>query len=685
MKLSADKILLAAIPFVILVIVFILVVSLRQSRRLKDTAQAASHTEQVLLHTQRIVKGAVENETGARGFVITGKEEFLEPANQSLKEMYDAVDTLKRIIADSDNAKQWTDTFVRYIDERARISDSMIGLRRQYGFETAATLVATGVGKQYTDRIRQMAAIVEQSEEARLHQIKSENDKAIRQMNMVLYGVLVGVLLLSIIIIHWIRTVIVRQRVNERKFLALLDAAPDATVIVDQAGIIRMANLQSEQMFGYSRNELIGKRVEVLIPDDLHARHLKHREAFGKMAKARSMGAGIELKAIRKDKTPFPVEISLSPIQTNEGLLVSAAVRDITDRKKSEEKFRSLLNSAPDATVIVGEDGRIQMINHQTENLFGYSREELVGQRVEMLIPAELHDRHKQHRSDFVKAARVRSMGAGIQLNAVKKGGQRFPVEISLSPIQTEEGLLVSAAIRDVTTRQRLEDELKKSNAELEAFTYSVSHDLRAPLRGIIGFTAILEEDYTDKLDDEARRITGVIKNNTMRMGHLIDDLLAFSRLGRQEVIKTSVNMTALINDIITEMQSNENMPPVDWVIHELPVVYADINLLRQVGVNLVSNAIKYSGNRERPRIEIGSFNHEGQTAFYIKDNGVGFDDKYKNKLFKVFQRLHTAQEFEGTGVGLALVEKIVSRHGGKVWAEATLGEGAIFYFSLPD
>ena len=228
--------------------------------------------------------------------------------------------------------------------------------------------------------------------------------------------------------------------------------------------------------------------------------------------------------------------------------------------------------------------------------------------------------------------------------------------------------------------------QLESVNKELEAFSYSISHDLRAPLRAIIGFSAILEEDYSSKLDKEARRITSVIKKNAGTMGQLIDDLLAFSRIARQDMIKASVDNDEMVKEIIDnlEIAAQYDHAKINWVIVPLPPVYADMNTIRQVWVNLISNAVKYSSKKETPHIEIGSFMKEGQIVFFIKDNGVGFDEKYRNKLFKVFQRLHSADEFEGTGVGLALVEKIVSKHMGKVWAEAVVDTGATFYFSLP-
>ena len=227
-------------------------------------------------------------------------------------------------------------------------------------------------------------------------------------------------------------------------------------------------------------------------------------------------------------------------------------------------------------------------------------------------------------------------------------------------------------------------EELELVNKELEAFSYSISHDLRAPLRGVIGFGTLLEEDYGNKLDDEGRRLLTVIKRNALKMGHLIDDLLAFSRIRRQDIKKTNIAMTDLVREVIQELLPEDKKSAIQCIVHEMPDMKGGVNAMRQVWVNLVSNAFKYSAKKDEPVIEIGPATMDGQAVFYIRDNGVGFDEKYKNKLFKVFQRLHRPEEFEGTGDGLAIVEKIISKHGGKVWAEAEENKGACFYFSLP-
>lgn len=228
-------------------------------------------------------------------------------------------------------------------------------------------------------------------------------------------------------------------------------------------------------------------------------------------------------------------------------------------------------------------------------------------------------------------------------------------------------------------------DQLQKANEEMSAFTYSVSHDLRAPLRGIIGFTRILEEEYTNKLDDEAKRITAIISKNAKSMGDLIDDLLRFSRISKQELKKIVFDTNSLIEKIINEqIEAKIFDTKIQWKIDTLQPTFGDPTTIRQVWFNLISNAIKYSGNKSESVIEIGCYSQNKQIVFFIKDNGVGFDIKYGDKLFKIFQRLHNSAEFEGTGIGLAIVEKIISRHGGKVWADGIVNQGACFSFSLP-
>jgi PAS domain S-box-containing protein len=643
-----------------------------------------------------------------------------------------------------------------------------------------------------------------------------------------------------------------RKRAEEHLRL-VVEAAPNPMLLVDKAGAISLANAQAQRLFGYERGELIGQPIEKLVPKRYRGAHPGRRSSYLAAPTARSMGAGGDLFGLRKDGVEVPIEIGLNPITTPQGEFVLAAIVDVTERKRSEQRLRAVVEAAPNAMVLIDSAGRVALTNAQAERLFGYRREELFGQSVEKLVPKRFRGIHVGQRDAYLSAPTTRSMGAGRDLYGLRKDGTEVPIEIGLNPLTTADGNFVLAAIIDITERKRAEKlrhhnsefgqhalgavdlrQLKQEAAELvarlidapfvrigvldaarsavifmagvgwpaeyiydhsvdvssstqtaesirtgrpvvidqigvgspltpsfesmergmvssatfpirgrdavlgllhvgttaphtftqdevaflsaiatiiglaierdrreqqiarlnselqhrydemESFSYSVAHDLRAPLRSVSGFATALEEDFGETLADEAKRYIGLIEKGATQMSGLIDALLLLSRVSRQEFSPSSFDLSAAADALVFELRTAEPARNVVTTIQPGLMVSGDAALLRLVLQNLIGNAWKFTRDRDPATIAFCGTRAEGVWTLSVKDNGVGFSTIYPEELFMPFKRLH-GKSFEGTGIGLATVERIIRRHGGRVWAESEPGVGSTFYFTISE
>lgn len=363
--------------------------------------------------------------------------------------------------------------------------------------------------------------------------------------------------------------------------------------------------------------------------------------------------------------------------------------RRIAELGAAEERFQRVVESAPNAIVKVDASRNIMLVNQQTERLFGYSREELLGRPIETLVPRRARDEHPENVARFLAAPAVREMGANRDLFAVRKDGVEVPVEIGLTPVETPNGQHVLASIIDITERkaaeaerERLITDLRRSNDELAQFAYVASHDLQEPLRTVVSFTELLDKRYSDELDEKGQKYLGYIVDGGTRMSELITDLLAFSRVGTHGKPMAPVDIDKVVDNALKNLESAVASSGAEVSRDELPTLIGDETQLTQLFQNLLSNAIKFRQADVAPRIRIEVEDEGGETVFVVRDNGIGIDPEYHEVVMRPFQRLHSRQEYDGSGIGLAIAKKIVERHGGRIWLEPT-DEGTTFRFAL--
>jgi PAS domain S-box-containing protein len=501
----------------------------------------------------------------------------------------------------------------------------------------------------------------------------------------------------------------------------LLQSLVQAVVVIDAQGIILLVNNRAEELFGYRMEELVGKRHNILLPERFHNVHDAHMAQYFKGPKIRPMGIGMDLVALRKDGSEFPVEISLSFVQTSDGILIMSLVTDITIRKEADEALKHRADELDSLNTELikteAERKQIEAVLHKNEEQFRVlvtatsdvlyhmssdwsEMRQLSGRNffVDLLKPTRtwlqdyIHpDDQLQMKEATEKAIQTKGIFE-LDYRVLREDGTFGWVFSRAVPLMDANGKIIEwfGAASDITERKRLEEDLKRRNdeltilnKELEFFSYSVAHDLRGPLSTINGFVSFLMEDCSMQLNEECKDYINRITVGTKRMASIIDDIFALSNISRQEMEIVDLNLSEMAQLVINELYGTQPDRSIEVRIEKGLRVQADARMINVALGNLLGNAWKYTEKTELPRIEFGSFIKEKQRIYYVKDNGAGFDMSQIDRLFIPFKRLHSEKEFKGTGIGLPIVERAINRHGGKVWAEGEPGKGATFYFTL--
>ena len=656
------------------------------------------HTHEVLENLQNLVTDMAKIESSDRGFAWTGEEASLESYRDGVSSAVRDQAAVRSLTKDNPQQQLALPALEDLMAQQVQFGDRILRLRRSKGLQSAAVAIKSGPGQQIMDEYRGTIGKMEDRELLLLAQRSAVAKQRFGQTKAILiFGTALG-LLMAVAAGAWSveqdgsrRTLALSLQDSEEQFRMLLDGIQDyAIFLMDPRGGILSWNDGAARIKGYTSEQIIGRNFSCFfLPEDIE-RGRPEEVLRLTAASGRHEEQGMR---VRKDGSRFLASIIFTALRDAAGNLTgfSEFSHDLSESQASDARYRGLLEAAPDAMVVVNGGGEIVLLNVQAEKQFGYSRDELLGQQVKNIIPEGFAERLIADGTRSAAEALAQQIGMGIELVGRRKDGGEFPLEIMLSPLESAEGILVTAAIRDISVRKESEahlvktvGELRRSNEELQQFAYVSSHDLQEPLRMVASYTQLLAKRYKGRLDSDADEFIAFAVDGCSRMQGLIQDLLAYSRAGTNgkplcEVSGEEALQGALTNLRITIEQSGA------VVSHDsLPAIETDETQLTQVFQNLVGNAIKYRAV-EAPRVHVSAAkNGDNEWIFSVRDNGLGIAPQYFDRIFVLFQRLHGRNEFEGTGIGLAICKKVLERLGGRIWVDSQLGTGSTFYFALP-
>src|SRR5271165_3573162 len=689
------------------------------------------HTHEVLENLQHLSSAMDSVESSCRAYVLTGEESYVESWRVNRLGAQQEVAAISRLTGDNRLQHSRMPDLEALTAAQFHFGETVVNLRRDHGFGAAAEAIRTGAGQRIMDELQTLVRNMEYEELRLLERRNAEATRHVSQTKIVLCaGTLLGVLIAAggiwTVRRNSAAAVVAEGALHEgqERFRTMANNISQLAWMADEKGSTFWYNQRWFDYSGTTLEEVFGWGWQTVHHPD-HVRRVvdKIRRCF------ESGEVWEDTFPLRGRDGTYRWFLSRAvPIRDSEGKVLRwfGTNTDISERQAAEKhlvqmegRYRGLLEAAPDAMVVVNEGGEIVLLNVQAEQQFGYRRDELVGQKIKNIIPEGFAERLIADATRSVAEALAQQIGTGIELSGRRKDGGEFPIEIMLSPLESAEGILVTAAIRDISVRKKSEQDnaqleneatvlqtahdelelrvdertkelaaanriLELSNLELKQFAYVASHDLQSPLRNICGFVQLLKSEYEGQLDEQAQDWIRRTVQATVRMQTLVRDLLSYSSVDARSLPFTQIPFLDIVNGALALLESSINDSGGKVTFDQLPDIMGDRAQLVQLIQNLISNGLKYRGDRP-PHIHLSAEHSGKEWIFSVRDNGIGIDPKYCEQIFEIFRRLHDQKDYPGTGIGLAVCRRVVDRHGGKIWVKSEPGHGSTFQFTIPE
>jgi len=478
---------------------------------------------------------------------------------------------------------------------------------------------------------------------------------------------------------------------------AVLDTAVDGIILIDALGNIRIFNPACEKLFGYQQNEVVGRNVKMLMPSPFHQEHDRYLEDYRRSGERKIIGIGREVEGRRKDGATFPMALSVGEAHHDGEQLFVGIIRDITEQnqfkealEEGAEQLRAVVDTAVDGVILIDSRGIVRMFNPACEQLFGYWQDEVVGQNVKMLMPAPFHDEHDEYLENYRRSGERKIIGIGREVEGRRRDGTKFPMELSVGEVRHKNEPLFVGIIRDVTKRRQAEEQrelmmkrLTESDIERGHFAHVAAHDLGQSVRMVSSFCGLLSTHYGDRLDERGREYIALMAAAARTMSALLDDLVEHGRLDFEKENEAWFDADKSLTDVLGSLSETIEATHAVVTHDELPMMCASPVRFARLLQNLIGNAIKYVAPGVAPRVHVSARTTADEWIFSVADNGIGIDPKYQARIFEPFKRLHTASQYAGTGMGLAICKKIVQGFGGQLSVESRPTQGSTFTFSI--